>query len=118
LQLVNHTLSQSVTSNIVTAVSATTKLFVGDIIDRARQVQIEWQAASTHLPTGEVLHEDAPLADRTQDCDRGPLTPDHLREALRRYKKERSGGSAGFLGLSLHGKDVVNARMGGRRLFR
>jgi transcription initiation factor TFIID subunit 11 len=91
---------------------------MGDIIDQARQVQLEWQAASTRLPTGEELPEDAPLADRTRDYDRGPLTPDHLREALRRYKKERSGGSAGFLGLSLHGKDVVNARIGGRRLFK
>jgi transcription initiation factor TFIID subunit 11 len=91
---------------------------MGDIIDRARQVQIEWQAASARLPTGEELPEDAPLADRIRECDRGPLTPDHLREALRRYKKERSGGSAGFLGLSLHGKDVVNAKMAGRRLFR
>ena len=52
------------------------------------------------------------------DHDRGPLTPDHLREALRRYKKSRYGGTVGFTGLSLEGKDVAAARVGGKRLFR
>jgi len=52
------------------------------------------------------------------DHDRGPLTPDHLREALRRYKKSQYGGAVGFTGLSLEGKDVAAARVGGRRLFR
>ncbi|KAI7093215.1 hypothetical protein KC316_g21738, partial [Hortaea werneckii] len=31
-----------------------------------------------------------------EECDRGPLLPDHLREALRRYKKKRAGGAVGF----------------------
>jgi transcription initiation factor TFIID subunit 11 len=48
----------------------------------------------------------------------GPLTPDHLREALRRYKKDREGAATGFLGLSLEGRENAAGRMGGRKLFR
>ena len=50
----------------------------------------------------------------------GPLTPDHIREALRRYKRNGEGGGSGFAGLSLElglpGAAV--ARLGGKRLFR
>lgn len=53
-----------------------------------------------------------------EDCDRGPLQPDDLREALRRYKRSRAGGSVGFTGISLEGREGVASRMGGRRLFR
>ncbi|WPH03915.1 Hypothetical protein R9X50_00679800 [Acrodontium crateriforme] len=52
------------------------------------------------------------------ECDRGPLLPDHLREALRRYKKARSGGTVGFTGESLEGRVIAAPRMGGRRLFK
>ncbi|GME27972.1 ankyrin [Neofusicoccum parvum] len=61
---------------------------------------------------------DTPLLERLAERDRGPLTPDHLREALRRYKKDREGGAMGFLGLSLEGRERTAGRMGGRRLFR
>ncbi|KAM0723351.1 hypothetical protein Q7P37_000337 [Cladosporium fusiforme] len=50
--------------------------------------------------------------------DRGPLLPDHLREALRRYKRAQYGGAVGFTGLSLVGKDNAAARMGGKKLFK
>jgi transcription initiation factor TFIID subunit 11 len=56
------------------------------------------------------------LSSSIEECDRGPLLPDHLREALRRYKKSQN--SVGFTGLSLEGREVAAARMGGRRLFR
>lgn len=52
------------------------------------------------------------------ECDRGPLLPDHLREALRRYKKRRAGGPVGFTGLSLEGRENTAPRMGGKKLFR
>lgn len=58
------------------------------------------------------------LQDRLKECDKGPLTPDHLREALRRYKRDREGGGAGFAGLSLEGPERTLARTGGKRLFR
>ena len=62
----------------------------------------------------------AGLSAEISECDRGPLLPDHLREALRRYKKRRGGGSVGFTGLSLEGRENTAAGMGGggRRLFR
>lgn len=53
-----------------------------------------------------------------EECDRGPLLPDHLREALRRYKKRRTGGTVGFTGLSLEGRENTAPRMGGKKLFR
>ena len=65
----------------------------------------------------DVLKETS-LQDRLKECDKGPLTPDHLREALRRYKRDRDGGGAGFAGLSLEGPERTMARTGGRRLFR
>jgi transcription initiation factor TFIID subunit 11 len=52
------------------------------------------------------------------EVDLGPLLPDHLREALRRYKKAQYGGTVGFTGLSLEGKNNAAARMGGRKLFK
>ncbi len=58
------------------------------------------------------------LSTSIEECDRGPLLPDHLREALRRYKKSRKGGTVGFTGLSLEGREMAAPRTGGRRLFR
>ncbi|KAK8199146.1 hTAFII28-like protein conserved region-domain-containing protein [Phyllosticta capitalensis] len=64
------------------------------------------------------IPSDTPLRERLNEWDRGPLTPDHLREALRRYKRDREGGAMGFLGLSLEGRERTAGRMAGRRLFR
>jgi transcription initiation factor TFIID subunit 11 len=114
---VNHTLSQSVPASVVTTVSGYTKVMIGELIERARDVQLEWQAAAEKLPTGQTVPDDASMADRLNRIDRGPLTPDHLREALRRYRKEHPGGGAGYSGLSLKGKEIAAARMGGRKLF-
>ena len=50
----------------------------------------------------------------------GPLLPDHLREALRRYKRDGEGGGTGLSGLSV-GMGVQGAkanRLQGRRLFK
>ncbi len=58
------------------------------------------------------------LSSVIEECDRGPLQPDHLREALRRYKKSRKGGGVGYTGLSLEGQQSTAPRLGGRRLFR
>lgn len=58
------------------------------------------------------------LSKYLEECDRGPLLPDHLREALRRYKKSRDGGTVGFTGISLERPEVAAPRMGGKRLFK
>lgn len=50
----------------------------------------------------------------------GPLQPDHVREALRRNKRDGEGGGTGAAAMSL-GLEVPGsgtARLGGRRLFR
>lgn len=208
--LVNQTLSQSVPANVITVVSAYTKMFAGLIVEGARDVQAEWLAVAEKRPDGEDNHvvkklrgeipgpqekaktdkskttdngdngdkadgmdvdedvavknevespkpSDVPHTDDTQpdtdedvtatnghhstangdgesapkmreasmgvrrhieEVDRGPLLPDHLREALRRYKRAQYGGTVGFTGLSLEGKDNAAARMGGRKLFK
>ena len=118
-KITNQTLSQSVPASIVTTISGYTKLFIGELIERALDVETEWLAASTKLPSGEAK---TPGSDgshiKVEESHRGPLLPDHLREAWRRYKKDRDGGGAGYQGLSLQGKEAVASRAGGRRLFR
>ncbi|RMY78309.1 hypothetical protein D0863_00787 [Hortaea werneckii] len=82
-----------------------------------------------HMTNGDVPDPDADITDPgtggagglgkdIEECDRGPLLPDHLREALRRYKKKRAGGAVGFTGMSLEGRENTAAKTGGRRLFR
>lgn len=150
-RLTNQTLSQSVPQSVVTAISAYSKVFVGEIVDRALQVQMEWTAAriegekvekakkaqSKRDDSVEIL--DGPNGAATEDGqgekegkvgthgvrhahvderDVGPLLPDHLREALRRYKADREGGVVGFTGLSLEGRENAASRNGGKRLFR
>lgn len=117
-KLVNHTLSQSVPQSVVAAINAYTKVFLGDVIEEARRIQIEWQAVDLKFPDGTEVPDDADLKDRIKPEWRGPLTPDHLREAVRRMKKDRIGGAGGFMGVSLTGKERTAAKMGGRRLFR
>lgn len=52
--------------------------------------------------------------------DLGPLLPDHLREALRRHKRDGEGGGTGLQGVStgLGVPGSGSARLGGRRIFR
>jgi len=118
-RLTNQTLSQSVPNTVVTTISAYSKVFAGEIVDRARQVQREWVAAAAELPTGDknVMGAGEGMA-KVEERDLGPLLPDHLREALRRYKMDREGGSVGFTGLSLEGRESAAARNGGKRLFK
>ncbi len=117
-RLANHTLSQSVPSSIVLTLMGVTKLFMGEIIERARNVQYECMVKSEMDPTRQRWPEGTKPREKKKEIDRGPITPDHLREALRRYKKDREGGSAGFLGLSGHGVEKVAARVNGKKLFR
>ncbi|KAF2718996.1 histone-fold-containing protein [Polychaeton citri CBS 116435] len=114
-RVVNQTLSQSVPPNVVTTVSAYAKLFAGIIIEEARMVQAEWMVVEEKRPDGEPNEAFKQLTTKRK---RSPLLPDHLREALRRYKKRRTGGTVGFTGMSLEGREVAAPRMGGRRLFR
>lgn len=140
-KLVNQTLSQSVPQSIINVVNGYTKTFVGELLDIALDVQLEWMAAGKEqiarvadhgaatrrdnvmVDVDEALQEkgldgrDA-LKERLKVSQRGPIMPDHLREALRRYKRDSVGGAAGFMGFSGEGRENVAARMGGKKLFR
>lgn len=178
-KIVNQTLSQSVPPSVITSINAYTKIFIGNLIERARDVQ-EQYAAALPSPPEEVApsqpHDPAsinssqqpdasptdidtnPFAQlkeyaspefppvlepspppsqpsqpsetatlpknpkkKQQQEDLGPLLPDHLREALRRYKRAGEGGGVGMGAQSLVGMGVPgvgSARVGGRRLFR
>jgi transcription initiation factor TFIID subunit 11 len=76
---------------VSTAVKAVAKLFAGEIIEAARNVQGEWIAAGerqTDLPSPPPSTNDAGNDDEVLEPEvkRGPMRPDHLREAWRRYK--------------------------------
>ncbi|KAH0545306.1 hypothetical protein FGG08_000605 [Glutinoglossum americanum] len=104
-KIANQTLSQSIPPLVVTTIGGLSKVFIGEIVERAREVQAQWLAAAT--PDG-VFKEEM----------RGPLLPDHLREAVRRYRKDGEGGGAGFRGLSLGALEGSFAGGRGGRLFK
>lgn len=171
-KIVNQTLSQSVPPSVITSINAYTKIFIGNLIERARDVQEQYAAAALPLPPDEDAPSSRPNGpsasinasyqhDPTSPTDidtnpfaqlkeyaspespleppqpdestknrkkkkknqenLGPLLPDHLREALRRYKKAGEGGGVGMGAQSLVGMGVPgvgSARVGGRRLFK
>lgn len=191
-KIVNQTLSQSVPPNVITTISGYTKVFVGELIERARTVQEEWAEVEDRNAIEEIKRErskkrekessktpdtiDQEMADseeiaaengerETQKTSadeppeegttaaqpetsqtgehadesadeesipqhalppnphRGPLLPQHIREALRRYKHDNEGGGVGFSGLSMGSLGVKGSYVwgqggGGRRLFR
>ncbi|KAI1621887.1 hypothetical protein EDD37DRAFT_498627 [Exophiala viscosa] len=155
-RLVNSIVSQSVTSAPLQAIRIYGKWFVGEIVERAREVQEESAIAyeATRQEEKERRQKQLEVLEekqkQTNDTDqqsrlivrdierlkrvtkeyipnphRGGLLPDHLREALRRYKADGEGGGVGFQGQS-HGLLGVPGptawRLGdgasGRRLFR
>jgi transcription initiation factor TFIID subunit 11 len=206
-RIVNHALSQSVPASVVTTINGFTKVFAGEIIEKARTVQAEWaiahdqaaraafeaeeaeaearaaeaaaRAAASATPATGVQGQNPPQPPvKRENSDsnrstpippspspmpqqqgsqlatpsisglpqqqeqqppparpkrefkpppnphRGQLLPSHLREALRRYKRDGEGGGVGFSGLSMdnlgvRGSVTWNAgSAGGRRIFR
>ncbi|KAF1958268.1 hypothetical protein CC80DRAFT_490871 [Byssothecium circinans] len=86
--------------------------------DHIREANLFYNQVQKDEPYFVDVPKETPLEERLKECDKGPLTPGHLREALRRYKRDREGGGAGFAGLSLEGPERTLARTGGKRLFR
>ncbi|CAK7270220.1 hypothetical protein SEPCBS57363_003995 [Sporothrix epigloea] len=149
-RLVNATVSQSVPSSVVTAVRSVTKYFLTDLITRAQYIQDAWIAANneTQTPDGEpwpgmVLRRGEPEVQALyekqsalaipewepesadlilREPPKGPLRPDHLREAWRQYKASVLSKTAGALDLwhTQQGTGVERfpARTGGRRLLK
>ncbi|KAJ2957261.1 hypothetical protein NQZ79_g7003 [Umbelopsis isabellina] len=62
-KLVSQVLNQPCSPTMALAVAGFAKVFVGEIIEKAREVMSDWN-------------------------EEGPLRPDHIREAYRQYKKE------------------------------
>ncbi|CAK7203839.1 hypothetical protein SEUCBS139899_006588 [Sporothrix eucalyptigena] len=149
-RLVNATVSQSVPSSVVTAVRSVTKYFLTDLITRAQAIQDEWIAADNEDQTpdgkpwpGMVLARGEPEVQALyekqstlaipewepesadlilREPPKGPLRPDHLREAWRQYKVSVQSKTAGALDLWHNqqgtGVERFPARTGGRRLFK
>ncbi|KAF4173253.1 hypothetical protein CNMCM8694_003676 [Aspergillus lentulus] len=192
-RIVNHALSQSVPASVVTTINGFTKVFAGEIIEKARTVQAEWaiahdQAAraafdaeeaeaearaaeaaakaaasatpatggqgksppqpsvkrehsdsnrstpippssSSPMPQQQVSQPSTPslsgLPQQQQEQQhpparpkrefkpppnphRGQLLPSHLREALRRYKRDGEGGGVGFSGLTRRNEPLAS----------
>ncbi|KAJ5378974.1 hypothetical protein N7509_012093 [Penicillium cosmopolitanum] len=211
-RIVNHALSQSVPASVVTTVNGFTKVFAGEIVEKARTVQDEWADAhdlaareafeaqeaaadkaaqaraeraeaaaarsqskpatptpsgtpvpatgshsngikkepsetnlassspapgtGTHVspspsrkPVQSAVSSPVPPRQRREfrlppNPHRGQLLPSHLREAVRRIKRDGEGGGVGYSGLSMENLGVSGAftwnsgSVGGRRLFR
>lgn len=164
-RIVNQTVSQSVGATVVEAVQFFSKAFAIEIIERAREVQVECaeayeitrarekEARLRRLREREIeyerrIRETQAQDDKISDVEKrkllqeiaklkesaeqyipnkhaGGLLPDHLREALRRYKSDGEGGGFGFDGLShpllgVHGSNAWRTGDGavGVRLFR
>ncbi|KAH1791666.1 hypothetical protein KXW54_008923 [Aspergillus fumigatus] len=177
-RIVNHALSQSVPASVVTTINGFTKVFAGEIIEKARTVQAEWAIAHDQAARAAFDAEEAEAEARAAEAaaregqgqsqpqtsvkkehsdsnrstpippsssspmpqqqasqpstpsvsgppqqqqqeqqppparpkrefkpppnpHRGQLLPSHLREALRRYKRDGEGGGVGFSGLSM-----------------
>jgi transcription initiation factor TFIID subunit 11 len=131
---VNATISQSVAENVVIGMRAVAKVFIGDIIESARRVQGEWieklDEKQTDLPSppaaGDAHNADGKAVTQAKDQKaedrRGPLRPEHLREAVRRYRKGFEGGGVGMQWVyhqqQQGGVERFPTRTGGRRIFR
>ncbi|KKA27738.1 hypothetical protein TD95_001277 [Thielaviopsis punctulata] len=102
-KVVNAAASQSAPPMGILAMKTVTKLFMGDLIESARRIQTEWIHAGVEPLLELTLPDSSETADgsdetQTRDCEkrRGPLRPDHLREAARRYKLSKEGGMVGM----------------------
>lgn len=93
--------------------------------ERNRPTKMDIEGAGWHVsqvdasePIWKEIDKDASLQERIKESNKGAITPAHLREALRRYKRDRDGGGAGLAGMSLEGVERTMGRTGGKRLFR
>lgn len=116
-RIVNQTLSQSAPANVILAVKSVAKIFAGEMIEGARKVHTQClEASRENESTGE------PLRDGVIETKRGPLQPDHMREAMRRHRLTRDGGLPGQLGLwqqqQSSGVERFGIKAKGKRLFK
>ncbi|KAG9250288.1 hTAFII28-like protein conserved region-domain-containing protein [Emericellopsis atlantica] len=123
-RVVNATVSQSVPPTVSMAVRSVTKLFAGELVELARQVQAEMitagevQSEAPRPPSLTALPEET---NEELDLRRAPLRPEHLREAWRRYKLSGESGGVGVQQLwhaqQNSGTERFSTRTG-KRMFR
>lgn len=88
----------------------------------AVRVQKEWIEATGEKQTklDDAEHERFAMGEK--EVRRGPLQPDHLREARRRYRTEMDGGLAGQLNLfqaqASNGVERFGAKFNGKRMLK
>lgn len=108
-------------ASVILAVKSVTKIFAGEIIELARRVQLQWLEVSDESQTG-LPSPPFSETETRKEPRRGPLTAEHLREALRRYKLERKAGNVGLLSLpkqqSSSGVERFGLKALGRRLLK
>lgn len=128
--------------NVTKAMQSVAKVFVGDLIESARKVQVEWVAKTgepqvepgvkaPEWPYEDDEHLEEPKNGRPRSVHPkakpkapalGSLRPDHVREAWRRTRTGAEGGNVGALRLwhtqQQSGVERFGARTKGRALFK
>lgn len=119
----NQTISQSAPASVILAIKTVAKIFAGEVVGGAVKVQMEWIKNGADRQNSFKLEE--PPVDKDEprkEVRRAPLTPDHLREALRRYRARREGGLAGHLNLyhaqASSGVERFGVKFEGKRLLK
>lgn len=119
---INSVTSQSCPSSVHQMMQTVCKMFLGEIVEAARDVQDEWVRAGetqTDYPGDEL----EPSNELSQYRRTAPLRPEHLREAYRRHKAApENGGAMGSLLVwnqqTQNGSSRFAAKAGGRRIFK
>ncbi|KAI0966646.1 histone-fold-containing protein [Xylaria arbuscula] len=119
---INSVTSQSCPTNVHQMMQVVCKMYLGDIVEAARDIQKEW------IDLGEKqtdLEDDnlEPSNELSKHRRQAPLRPDHLREAYRRRKAAaENGGALGSLMVwnqqTQNGTERFAVRAGGRRIFK
>ncbi|KAK5631126.1 hypothetical protein RRF57_006841 [Xylaria bambusicola] len=119
---INSVTSQSCPTNVHQMMQVVCKMYLGDIVEAARDIQQEW------IDLGEKqtdLEDDnlEPSNELSKYRRQAPLRPDHLREAYRRRKASaENGGALGSLMVwnqqTQNGAERFAVRAGGRRIFK
>ncbi|KAF2965836.1 hypothetical protein GQX73_g7714 [Xylaria multiplex] len=119
---INSVTSQSCPTNVHQMMQVVCKMYLGDIVEAARDVQQEW----IDLGEKQTEQDDSefdPSNELSKYRRHAPLRPDHLREAYRRRKTaSENGGALGSLMVwnqqTHNGEERFAVRAGGRRIFK
>ncbi|OTB00215.1 hypothetical protein M426DRAFT_15676 [Hypoxylon sp. CI-4A] len=119
---INSVTSQSCPPNVHQMMQTVCKMYLGDIVEAAREVQDEWVQLGekqTDLPDDELQ----PMNELSKHRRQAPLRPEHLREAYRRHKTSTEhGGALGSLLVwnqqTQNGADRFAVKAGGRQIFK